>query len=227
MNDESHGLSGARLVRARPWALAGTVLLVAGLTLSYTWAWMNLLPGYGPIPSSDPVEILNRWLLLPLLKVLPLVVPLTAVAVLSGRRVTAGRLLLLCAAAAFLESTENALLTGLSFAIPAGLGFEWVGPVAKAAGIVVLILTGLLGRGLMSMPGFPAVRGYRELLVLVLASVLVSLVTVPWQYELGLWAAGVVWALLIVGWAVAALVTSVPERSEWSGDPAELGPQDR
>ncbi|MBW6432897.1 hypothetical protein KZ829_03970 [Actinoplanes hulinensis] len=245
MNDEPEGLSGVRLLRARPWGIALAVLLTSAAALAYTWAWLSLIPGFGPMPSFDPGEALTRWVVVPIVAEIPEMVALISIAVLSRRRVTVGRALLLWILAALVSTVKNMLDAGLEFAV-GEVGFDPLLVVAIAGDLVVLIGVGLLARWLLPVPGFPAVRPGRDLTALIVASFLMmalievfSVMTmltansfateasVSTVIMLRLSVSAVLSAVLTVGWAVAALVTSAPERSEWSGEPAELGFQDR
>ncbi|GGN78781.1 hypothetical protein GCM10010112_52900 [Actinoplanes lobatus] len=246
MNDGPEGLSGIRLLRARPWGIALAVLLTSAASLAYMWAWLSLFLGFGPMPSFDPGEALTRWLVVPIAAEIPQTLALIVIAVLSRRRVTVGRALLLWIVAALVSTVKNMLDAGLEFAVGVQLGFDPLVVVAIAGDLVVLIGVGLLARWLLPAPGFPAVRPGRELTVLIVASFAVTALstvsftvtmliadsfvatasTAPTAYVLGQAASAVLWAVFTVGWAVAALVTSAPERSEWSGEPAELGFQD-
>ncbi|MBO3740555.1 hypothetical protein [Actinoplanes flavus] len=244
MNDRPEGLSGVRLLRARPWGIAVAVLLTSAAALAYSWAWLSLIPGFGPMPSFDPASALTRWVVAPLAGEVPVTVALIAIAVLSRRRVTVGRALLLWILAALVSTVKNMLDAGLEFAV-GQVGLDPLIVVAIAGDVVMLIGVGLLARRLLPAPGFPAVRPGRDLTALIVAAFLITALTevfsvaamlfaIPFATEesmptvivLRLSAFAVLSGFLTVGWAVAALVTSVPERSAWSGEPAELGFQD-
>ncbi|GIF40479.1 hypothetical protein [Actinoplanes xinjiangensis] len=205
-------LAGVRLVRGRPWALAATVLAVFLLQIGPTTFWSVLLDR--AMETGGLLLSLVQPLGLALLE-LPTVGALTVVAVLSGRRVTVGRVLALWVLSVLVWLA--ALLVG---GVAGGTG-GWLVLVAVLAQAVKLVVLGLLAGGL-----FPAAGGERGPVALLAASVAlpvfllaVARVPIPWV-PMVLGAAG------IVGWSVAALVTSRPGAESPARTPAEQGRQD-
>jgi hypothetical protein len=206
-------LAGVRLVRGRPWALAATVLAVFLLQIGPTTFWSVLLDR--AMETGGLLLSLVQPLGLALLE-LPTVGALTVVAVLSGRRVTVGRVLALWVLSVLVWLA--ALLVG---GVAGGTG-GWLVLVAVLAQAVKLVVLGLLAGGL-----FPAAAGgERGPVALLAASVAlpvfllaVARVPIPWV-PMVLGAAG------IVGWSVAALVTSRPVAESPARTPAEQGRQD-
>ncbi|MEU4618548.1 hypothetical protein AB0G04_01025 [Actinoplanes sp. NPDC023801] len=223
-------LSGFQLVRARPWAVAATAVLAVALTAAQVWVWLHWVPATGPIAELDAsyglVNRLAEWVFLPFLGALPLLVPLVVIAALAGRRVTVGRALALWAFSALLSIVENLLIMGAFLAVYGGAGSDGTTVVLKVIEIGWLVLAAVAARRLLPLPGYPLMRG-PDLVVIVVASVAVMLVTMPLG-ELGLnrWAGTALWALLVMVWSFAVLVTSAPKGSAWSGTPADLRRQD-
>ncbi|BEL11069.1 hypothetical protein Q0Z83_092600 [Actinoplanes sichuanensis] len=213
-------VSGFRLVRTRPWAVAVAVLITFLATVSYPLA-VNAMSepsnvGFGP----------DSWLLMVAIGALPAVVSLTIVGVLADRRVTVGRALGLLVLSIGLSFVEAFLIRALSFTllVNAGLSLELLSPVIHA-------LT-LLTHGLLGILLFPPVAGRNDFRGLVAASLAVPLLTVaeswlqgpttdpvPLGWEL-------VDAVLRVGWAIAVLITFRPATPAWAVTPADLGRQD-
>jgi hypothetical protein len=216
-------LSGLRLLRARPAAIAATVLLNVVLTVAFVWAENHL------IPESVLEDTIAGQVGSLLVELLPTIVPLVVIAWLSGRRVTVGRVLVLWFVAAVLAAANLVAVVSYWRSLDDFSGFETSRYVFLALWIVDSILAGLAGRLCLPSPGRPAVRG-QDMLVLVLASIAVNLVMMIGLSAEG-WLAsdlvgGVLWGVLAVGWSVAALVTSRRRVSPWAGDPAELVRQD-
>jgi hypothetical protein len=138
-------LAGVRLVRGRPWALAATVLAVFLLQIGPTTFWSVLLDR--AMETGGLLLSLVQPLGLALLE-LPTVGALTVVAVLSGRRVTVGRVLALWVLSVLVWLA--ALLVG---GVAGGTG-GWLVLVAVLAQAVKLVVLGLLAGGL-----FPAAAG--------------------------------------------------------------------
>jgi hypothetical protein len=222
-------LSGFRLLRARPWAVLATLALTVGLTWAWAWAWMNLVPAYGPIelyPSTGLISRLTREVLLPLVGSLAIVVPLVVIAALARRRVTVGRVLGLWAASTLLAVGESKLVEGVIYALQLRADGGWTEYLFDGIAIVGMVLLGVLARWVLPLPGHPVIRSNAEVLALLVGSVLVTVIELPRSIEWNVWTASVLSGFLIVLWSVAALVTSRPKASEWSGDPVELQRQD-
>ncbi|MEU4160350.1 hypothetical protein [Actinoplanes sp. NPDC026670] len=213
-------VSGLRLVRTRPWGVAAAVLITFVVTVAYPLTVNALMtsPDYdfGPAFWAAGVTI----------DALPEVVSLTIVAALAGRRVTVGRALGFLVASIGLVFAQSLLFTALPFStlLEAGLPLEVLSPVIHA-------LT-LLAHGLLGIVLFPPVSGRSNLWGLVVASVAVAVLNavelwtpVPVIDALPLgWPA--VDAVLLVGWAIAVLVTSPSAAPAWVATPSDLGRQD-
>ncbi|MDI6103878.1 hypothetical protein QLQ12_35215 [Actinoplanes sp. NEAU-A12] len=214
-------LSGLRLLRARPWALAATVLLTFLLVVAYPLLVLSLMR------SGRYEWEVAPYLLYPIFTALPMVVPLTVVAVLARRRVTLARALGLLVVAMVLTIAPSMLISSLPPTIFGG-GVEWLPfllwPVIE---LLTLIVIGSLGATL-----FPPVAGRKDLGALVLTSVAVTALSVgqSWLRVPGAEPVSVTWSLaqavLAVCWSIGALVTSPPAALAWAHDPAELGRQD-
>jgi hypothetical protein len=224
-------LSGFRLLRARPGAVVATVVLTGALMAAQWWAWMNVLP------PSNPMESLIVRVGRSFLDELPGVVPLIMIAALSRRRVRPLQVLALWGIIAVLAVASSELTDAVWIRIDPGFsiadpGVDYLTYVANTIGAIVLILTGLAARVLLPAPGRPALRSGRDILVLVVASILLSVVSfqslevldLPMMAMLALVIA--VWSLVNVVWAIAVLVTSARPVSGWAGHPAELQRQD-
>ncbi|GIE79989.1 hypothetical protein Aph02nite_59390 [Actinoplanes philippinensis] len=206
-------LSGLRLVRARPWALAATVPLVFAIQLAPAF----LLPALigAPAPGGNPLRTLLQPLFV-LIAELPSVVALTVVAVLAGRWVRAGRVLLLAVLGGCLWFV-SVLVAGA-----AGSGDEASNTVVSFLVLAVKsILLGLAAGALFPAAGSGRRSGWLPAgsVALPLLTWVVGRIPIPWLPQ-------VLAAALVVGWAVAALVTSRPVPPETAATPAELGLQD-
>lgn len=212
--------SGLELLRVRPWALAATALLTLLLMIAQPVVTSAL------IRSGEYRWEMAPWFLYPVLGALPAVVSLTVVAVLARRRVTPGRALGLMVASVLLlvgQTRLFGLLPSLAFGDHMWLHLLlW--PVVE---VLTLLCIGSLGAVL-----FPPVTGRNALGVRLAASVVAAVLSAALSFlsapgpdpaPVG-WAA--VQAVITVGWAIAALVTSRPPVLAWAGDPAEQVRQD-
>jgi hypothetical protein len=218
-------LSGVRLLRTRPLAVLGTVLLTAAVSGAHLWVWFN-------VPASSPDEPMLWRIGRSFITELPALVPLIVIAALGGRRLRPLPVLALWGAAAVIAIVDSELVNFIWTFVFFDFGAGSMEFVSEATGFVSLLVIGLLARWLLPLPGRPAATG-RDVLVLLVASLLLVLVDLPGRFTDGLpiWATVAtsvsLWSFLVVGWSVAALVTSRQKASEWSGNPAELGLQDR
>jgi hypothetical protein len=213
--------SGLRLVRARPWAVAATVLLTVVLTLAYPLITVAL------VRSGEYVFEMGPVFLLPALGAIPTFVPLTMIAVLVRRRVTVGRALGLLGTSIVLITLHSLLISILPYGLVMG-GDLWIRWLLWPA-VEALMLAGL---GASAAALYPPVDGRNEAGVLVLASVVAGALShvLSWLRPSELDVMPELWspvqAVVTVGWAIAVLVTSRPAAPGWAGTPAELGRQD-
>jgi hypothetical protein len=213
-------VSGLRLVRARPWGVAAAVLITFVVTVAYPLTVNALMTpsdyDFGPV----------SWALMVAIGTLPEVVSLTIVAVLASRRVTVGRALGLLVASIGLVFAQSFLIRALPFSalLDAGLSLDVLSPA-------VHVLT-LLAHGLLGIVLFPPVAGRSNLWGLVAASVAVPVLDAALSaaraasIDSVLLGWSVVDAALLVGWAIAVLVTSRSPAPAWVGTPSDLGRQD-
>jgi hypothetical protein len=213
--------SGLRLVRERPWAVAGTSLLTLVLTVAYPLITIALVRSGNYVFDMGPV------FLFPALAAVPTFVPLTMIAVLARRRVTVGRALGLLVGSVFLITAQSVLISVLPYFLVAGeeLWVRWlVWPAVEA-----LMLVGL---GALAAALYPPVEGRSMAGVLVLASAVSAALSalLSWLRPSELDVMPELWspvqAVITVGWAIAVLVTSRPAVAEWARTPAEQGRQD-
>lgn len=218
-------LSGFRLLQARPLAVLGTVLLTAAVLGADAWAWLNT-------PALSPDDSIVWRVARSFVTELPGLVPLIMIAILGGRRVRPPQALALWGAAAVIPIVDTELVNYLWAGVFHSADGGSLRYVSEMIGFVTLFASGLLARWLLPLPGRPAMGKGRDLLVLALASLLLTVTDLSGLFTTGMpiWvavAASVsVWSVLLVGWSVAALVTSARKVSEWPGEPAELGRQD-
>jgi hypothetical protein len=213
--------SGLGLLRARPGAIAATVLLTLFLMVAFPLLTGALVGsgGYRWQPAF--------WLVYPAVGALGTVVPLTVIAVLARRRVTVGRFLGLLALWVLLLSAQSLLVWTVPAFVVTGDDLLLRTVIRPASEALMLLALGSLAAAL-----FPAVTGRTDFRVMLLASVVAAALSAvrSWASVPGPDAAPLGWAVvgavIVVGWAIAALVTSRPAVVAHLGDPAEQARQD-
>jgi hypothetical protein len=220
----AESLSGLRLLRARPWAVAAAVLLTGAVLAAYPLAARALLDSY--VFNNEPVFFFVLMPAFAAIGAVPTVVPLTLVAVLMRRRVTAGRALGLLAASAIVVGTHGVVLQLVARDVVAD-GELPMRALSAGLDLMVLLVVGLLGVTI-----YPPVTGRDDIRALVLGSVAMALISAVQSWagvpgpDPAVWSWVVVGAFTGVGWAIAVLVTSRPAAPAWAVTPAEQGRQD-
>lgn len=202
-----------RFLRARPFAVAGTVALTL-LTLVAPTTILDFV-----LEPASWAGVAIGILVFPALSALVKVVPLTVIAVLAGRRVTPPRTLGVLALSIVIAAAQT------------GLGVLGVSGIESAEGFVLEVAV-FICLGALAAALYPPAAGRDDRRVLVFASVMVAVLSAvrSWLSEPGPdpvpLGGALVRAVIIVGWAIAVLVTSSQVTPESAVQPADQGFKD-